>query len=216
MAKFQNITSTLNSVGGGINSTLFPVSFGGTVNITVGNLICFYYAGPAAYTGVETSDNDLTDSYVVTEVGSVGDQTVVSWEAYPLQFSLDANNSIYFLVANNTVYCAKKVATVTTVLASFAYVILPNRYFRIREVEGTIYWDTSPDGIAWTNRATELVSNLFDMTAVALVISAGCFAAETVFETSLSINSINCTKKGRSRQFFPTLRPRVFSPCRAR
>ena len=214
MAKFQNLSSGNGSIGVGVNASLFPITYG-SVNILAGSLVCFYTAGPSAYSGADTARYDLTDSYLVSEVTTMGNQALVSWEAYPMQLSFDTDNNISFVVTNGSVLCYKKIATVGSVVASFTYVALEHRYFRIRESEGTIYWDTSPDGIAWTNRATELVSALFDVTSLEANFVAGCYAAELT-DTTMGIESINHTKKKVDGRFFKNVRPAIFTPGRAR
>jgi hypothetical protein len=214
MAKFQNISSGLGSVGAGVNATLFPTVFG-SVNILSGFLVQFYTAGPTAYNGVYTGPNDLTGSYIVVEINSAGNQALVSWETFPLEINLDNDNIIYFVIAGNTVLCRKKVATVITTLTTFAYVAATHKFLRLREENGVVYWDTSPDGIAWTNHTSELTANLFDLTAVSLGIGCGCYDTEAS-DTDMSINSINGTKKVVDRRFFKPTRPAIFTPGRAR
>lgn len=44
--------------------------------------------------------------------------------------------------------------------ASLTYSSVTHAYWRIREANGTVYWDTSADGTNWTNAATAAVSAL--------------------------------------------------------
>jgi hypothetical protein len=46
--------------------------------------------------------------------------------------------------------------TVSTVASEIAYDPIAHRYLRFREASGTVYWDTSPDTVTWTNRASEV------------------------------------------------------------
>ena len=43
---------------------------------------------------------------------------------------------------------------------SLTYSSATHAYWRIREANGTVYWDTSPDGASWTNAATAAASAL--------------------------------------------------------
>lgn len=56
--------------------------------------------------------------------------------------------------------------------ASVTYNATTHRWWRIREFGGTVYWDTSSDGITWTNRKTEATSG-FTLTSGHVEIGAG-------------------------------------------
>jgi len=45
------------------------------------------------------------------------------------------------------------VADVTTDVASVLYSPVQHRWWRIREASNTLFWETSPDGTAWTTQA---------------------------------------------------------------
>jgi hypothetical protein len=54
-------------------------------------------------------------------------------------------------------------------------------WWRIRESGGTVYWDTSPDGVTWTNRASIADTTAFPggITALYVVFSNNNYAANT-------------------------------------
>ena len=43
---------------------------------------------------------------------------------------------------------------VGTTLATLTYSATDHAWLRLREAAGTVFWDTSPDGVTWTNRAS--------------------------------------------------------------
>ena len=47
------------------------------------------------------------------------------------------------------------------------------RWLRLRESSGSFYWDTSPDGVTWTQRYT--FTSILDVSLVMLGIGAGDF-----------------------------------------
>lgn len=75
-----------------------------------------------------------------------------------------------------------------TVLYTVAYSASVS-WVRIRESAGTIYWDTSPDGVTWTNRATQVPSGTlyldrvtagFGLEGVASVTTVGNYYIDNV------------------------------------
>lgn len=56
-------------------------------------------------------------------------------------------------------------------LASQRYDAAQHRFLRIREADGSIYWETSGDGVEWLERAADSVENLFDVHHVSLELA---------------------------------------------
>lgn len=119
---------------------------------------------------------DLTDYQATNQLVSAGNQALTSYTAVPLFLTRDDNNYYYFSVEGGNVKAFKVVAGAQTQLATAVYNSATHRYFRARETGGTIFFDTSPDGVAWTLFASEAVS--FPITALRVGQSAGTGSTE--------------------------------------
>lgn len=53
-----------------------------------------------------------------------------------------------------TLRCYNNVGYTDGAAVSLTYSNTTHRWMRLREVSGTVYWDTSTDGLSWTNRRT--------------------------------------------------------------
>jgi hypothetical protein len=125
-----------------------------------------------------TQTYDLTGSSVFIQLIDAGNQALTSFECYPLQMYLDANNKYEIIVFQNTVRFRRLVAGVTTTIGSdLSYDSAVHKWFRIRESSGTIYGDYSTDGITWTNIGSHSPA-AFAITALYLYIFTGCWAVE--------------------------------------
>lgn len=112
---------------------------------------------------------------IVTATGTTG---TLATGAY---LRKDANNAVSITKQSSDVYCLKQVAGVTTAVATFAYNASTMAYWRMRESAGLFYWETSSDGVAWTNRFnTTVATNLFPLTSVWL----GLYTAYSGIESS--------------------------------
>lgn len=61
---------------------------------------------------------------------------------------------------------------------SVTFVAATHAWWKIREAFGTVYWDSSEDGLSWTNRASyERVAT--DMNNMAVLLEASCYQNET-------------------------------------
>lgn len=124
---------------------------------------------------------NLTGSQMSIQLVNAGNQSITSWEVYPLQALKSDNVSqygVWWYVSGGNVQAWKKVGGTQTQLFTATYSSTTHQWFRIRESGGTVYWDTSADSVNWTNRASELVSNLFSMSSITQEISAGTWQAE--------------------------------------
>src|SRR6266436_2384848 len=107
-----------------------------------------------------TYSYDLTGSQGTVKIVDAGDQTIVSYEFFPLKLSISGGNDIKWLISGGNI----KARNGGTVLASTAYVAATHKYLKIRESAGTTYWDYSSDGLSWTNFYS--TANLFAVTAL--------------------------------------------------
>lgn len=95
---------------------------------------------------------------------------------------IDANNAVGFILQFSatvmTLKTMQKVAGVTTLavtIFSAATYDATHRWLRIREASGTTYWDTSADGVSWSNRHN--IANPIALGAVQVEMDAGTVAS---------------------------------------
>ncbi|HSW87828.1 MAG TPA: FG-GAP-like repeat-containing protein [Candidatus Saccharimonadales bacterium] len=131
---------------------------------------------------------NLTGSSVSNQLISAGNQSLASWEVYPIAiYNVDnANNNLRFFVSNNTVYAWKQVSGVNTIIATSSYNPTNQKYFRIRENSGTVYFETSTTGSSWTSFAS--TTTPFDITKVYVSISAGTWTSESTTTSAIFDN----------------------------
>ena len=124
-----------------------------------------------AYCGADTGQRfDLRDGAVTVEVAAA--PAIGNFETYlalfnnqqQIQMLRDASGLIMRLKINNTFSKSATVANDT----------VGQRFWRIREQAGTIYWDTSPDGVSWTNRHSAAAT--IDASALQIELAAGQYS----------------------------------------
>lgn len=86
-------------------------------------------------------------------------------------------NACLWVKERTTLYAQRYIAGVKTTITSFAFNLTTHKYWRIRESSGTIYWDTSTDGLNWTNRASNAPA--ITWTNANVNMQANCYKAET-------------------------------------
>lgn len=98
--------------------------------------------------------------------------TANSWQN-SVKLDVDANNSIEMGMDGGTFKGRVTRAGVTTdtLLAGGTYNATNHLWWRMRESGGTVYWDTSPDGLTWTNLGS--VAHQLSVGSVALKLQAG-------------------------------------------
>lgn len=211
--KTSDLQETFN--GGVLNAGVWA-TYSGTPAVSGSALTLTIASGAANYHGITSvASYDLTSSYVQSELTNAGNQALASLETYPLFLELDANNALMFIVTGNATTVYEKVAGVTTFLNSAAYSTTAHRFFRIRESDNIIYWETSPDKVSWSVLHSKDVATLFAVTSLKIVVLAGVYASE-VSGTAITVDNINLTQKAVNPKFVKTSSPYPFSPRRAR
>ncbi len=163
-------------------------------------------SGSALYHGFDSApDSSLVDSSYTTRVIDAGNQSLVSVECYPVQLVKDSSNTIYFLISGGTVYAVKKVANASTNIATVTYDSTVHIWFRIREQNNVVYWETSRDGITWTQFASETVANLFAITLLRMEAVAGTWQAETS-STQCIYDNFNYIPTNKPGNILPNVR----------
>ncbi|MFA5386929.1 MAG: hypothetical protein WC322_00850 [Candidatus Paceibacterota bacterium] len=136
---------------------------------------------------------DLTDSFALVEWIASGNNSLSSYEAYPLQLFVDSANGLSILNSAGTVYYSKRVGNVNTNLAIEEYSSISHRWLKILESGGTVYFSRSADGIIWNNVASTSTASLsFGIDSMYAEISAGTWQEESA-TTTMIIDNFNAT-----------------------
>lgn len=94
-----------------------------------------------------------------------------------MRFQINSSNYLRWVYESGTLYAQYNVAGVKTTAFSVTYNSSTHLWWQIREgtgnglggTPGTVYWDTSSDGINWTNRAS--VADPITLTALTVLIA---------------------------------------------
>ena len=134
---------------------------------------------------------DLIGSYIHAKVTPppVGTGTKETYmEVSRMGTSGATRDGVSLFVAGSNLGAFKKIAGATVASAtSRPYDPVNDQWFRIREQAGTIYCDTSPDGISWTNFWSTPAN--FDVTRCWAAFTSGYYGTETASQAS--IDSVN-------------------------
>ena len=86
---------------------------------------------------------------------------------------MDDHNRLEWLYESGTLYAISLVAGTITRLAEIPYSSTEQYYrWRIRESNGTVYWDTAPRSGIWATHATAPTASLFSLQSVRLALRA--------------------------------------------
>ncbi len=102
-------------------------------------------------------------SVEVTPPGGNADGAVWAW----VEFYLDAANNVMIGWQEGTLYCRERIGGVNDE-TTLAFDNTAMKFWRIREAAGTIYWETSPNGVDWTTRRSKAAGRTWNLGAIAL------------------------------------------------
>lgn len=133
---------------------------------------------------------DLTASSIFIQLTNAGNQSITSWEVYPIYLVADVNNKIFIRITGNTVQAIHVVANVTSnVGSSVAYNSTTMKWFRIRESGGTTFYEYAADPTgSWTLITSE--ANPITLTALTYEVLCGTWQAESS-TTTAQFDNIN-------------------------
>lgn len=137
---------------------------------------------PSLYTN---SQYDLTSSYAVVQLAQAPNVGNGSTSA-TLQIKVDNNNSEEIAVEGTNIVFREKVSG-TSNNVTIPYDAVAHAWWRIRETSGTVYWDTSPDSINWTNHRSKAMG-VASLASVTVVLLAGYWGTEPSPGTALFDN----------------------------
>ncbi|HEU0014237.1 MAG TPA: vanadium-dependent haloperoxidase, partial [Longimicrobium sp.] len=124
------------------------------------------YAGYESATTYDLAGSEISVELVHPLVSFSGAETILGVDK-------DSSNSVAISVANDRIYAEVQVAGTYTTPAYRAYDPVRDRWLRIREKDGTTYWETSPDGQTWG--LLHSMANPVDPWAVEIKLSAGTY-----------------------------------------
>ncbi len=177
MADVFNIKDNFND--NSIDTNIWTTNYtnGGTVTETGGQAVVTPNPSGTGYNAFFTSAvYNFIGSQLIIEVAQVC-SVATSGDTF-VQVNVDGSNDLEFIQEGGTLILRYNVAGVITTLTSFAYSATTHRWWRMRELNGTCFWDTSTDGKTWTNRAS--VANPITLTLCAIQLGAGTYIIENV------------------------------------
>jgi hypothetical protein len=183
------LQSLLDTFDTTLNTALWNDFSGGAFTVSGGQLHGLIPDNEVVYYGILSQDfYTFTGSYMHTELLDAGDQTVESWTVEPVVIQ-DANDySVYISISGNIVSAVKNTASNSQeVVGNVAYDSSTTRWFKIRELGGTISYQYSTDGVTWVTFATTDTTGL-DTDTVKGGIIVGTWQAETTVTTAVFDN----------------------------
>lgn len=148
---------------------------------------------------------DLTASGAYVQITDVGNQSLVSHEViFLLDKDFLGTDGLMFYITGGSLFAYKMVAGTTTAVGSSAtYNATNHKWLRIRESSGTTFWDTSVDGISWTNFAS--TANPIALTSLGAVLRCGNWQTEATASYALFDNFNTLGAVVNTGQFFAML-----------
>jgi hypothetical protein len=134
----------------------------------------------------------LIASNTFIQLTDAGNQTITSFEVYPIYLVADANNKILLRITGNVVQAIQVVANVTSNIgSSVAYNSTTMKWFRVREAGGTTFFEYAADPTgSWTQITS--VANPITLTALTVEVLVGTWQAESSTSTA-KFDNINLT-----------------------
>lgn len=164
------------------NSSASSALFDTQSNVTFGSGVVTFPI-TSSYNASITHDDtfDFTNRYVFCQpsMPAVGNGS----KEFFFQMKVDDNNLFRFLISGSTLYLRKLEGGSQTTVTTVSYNSITHKYWRLREENGSLYWDTSPDGSSWTQQATS--SHSFAVTAMRLQFFAGYWGTESASDATL-------------------------------
>jgi len=117
---------------------------------------------------------DLTGSEASVQVNQVVGLGNVNNQ---LSILLDWDNLASWSYENGFLYAVYYVAGVPAPVAALQYSAGAHGWWRIREYNGTVFWETSSDGASWIIQGAAATSRLFPLRAINVMLSAATFSS---------------------------------------
>lgn len=173
MAKTHTLTDNFDDNSIDVSKwTAGSTGTGSSIAETGGQIVVTLPNSSIGYSFIESNLLDLTGSSVTVEFPTKPSGGNGVEQA--LQARLDSNNHASFKVYSATLemtYLVGGVPNPTTISREDA----AQRWFRLRELGGILYWETSPDRSTWTTQRSMAVA--FDLSSVKIRLHGGCWQA---------------------------------------
>jgi hypothetical protein len=133
----------------------------------------------AEYAGLNSVPDafDLTDSYLLAKV-TPAPQPGNGTREFAFEVYADADNKVNFLQSGGSFTAMRYVKDGVVDQTGVSYDPVEMAWWRIRESEGTLYWETSPDGETWTIRRSFVHDLAAALTSVQINIYSGFYGTE--------------------------------------
>jgi len=151
-------------------------TFGSDASVTGGQLVMQCLSSYSSEAN-SVDSYSLVGSYALMEVVSPQGAGTGTTSTYFLCREIPDVNAVRWLIAGTTLLAEYRVASTNTTVFSAAFDATAHRWLRFREDAGTVYWDTSPDGVVWTNRATWV--STITLTALKVALGSGYYGTES-------------------------------------
>jgi hypothetical protein len=176
---------------GTINSSLWSNTAPSNISIQNFQLTFTTNTGASGYYVLYAQNYyDLTNSFVAVQLVNAGNQGLNSLEVYPVCVAdSSGQNELFMVISQGVVSCYQVVAGVHTLLATFPYNSATMGWFRIREANGTNYFETAPDGVNYTTQYS-LADPLPEEASLRPSIQVGTYQAEAS-ATTVSLDDFN-------------------------
>jgi hypothetical protein len=141
-----------------------------TVQVVGGAVQLSFPGSGGSFCGVDTDRlHDLTgDAIAVEIVAGPEDPTFVTFAEL---VTPDQAHRVDIRISDGTVRLRQLRDGSVVASASINYDPIAHRFWRLREASGTIFWDSSPDGTTWRNRAQATAA--VEVTAMYFTMAAG-------------------------------------------
>ncbi|HYW13435.1 MAG TPA: vanadium-dependent haloperoxidase [Longimicrobium sp.] len=144
----------------------------------------------AGYTAKATYD--LTGSMIWIELVRAPRTGQAQLRAY-----LSVGNELSIGCVDGLLRCEQQVGGAYTVFVALPYDPRVHRWLRIRELNGTIHWETSPDGCAWATHYSNPAP--FPVTAVSPGVLTGTYSAVPAPGVAI-FDNLNVAETSRARR----------------
>lgn len=189
MAKAETLKDSFSF--GSLNTNLWDTVNGGQIDV-LNRMLRIKTILDGNYCSLISDDlYDLEDSHVGIEVVDYGEKGLGSYEMYPLQIVEDGNNYLEMRISQNEVIYGKMVGGVYTEVESEDFDPNNHKWFRIRELSGTVFYERSANGNDWIVAHSE--SDPIDLSNISVQITLGTWDTELI-ETAVLLDNVNVVK----------------------
>jgi hypothetical protein len=114
--------------------------------------------GSSGYSAYQSQNYySLFGSVVMVEVPQVVNNVAGAETVFRLGANDGTNNNFLDFVVSDNLY-TRAIISGSSFVGTTTYSAVNHRWWRFREVAGTVYWDASPDGQSWTNLDSRALS----------------------------------------------------------